>query len=40
MDPLPMLASVIAVLSASEENEAMPDSAKEKVTSAIRFLAE
>lgn len=39
-DPLPLLAGTIGVLTASEASPFLPDSAKTKVTDAIKFLGE
>ena len=38
--PLPMLAAVIGVLSATEASPTIPDVSKTKVTEAIRYMAE
>ena len=39
-NPLPMLAAVIGVLTATEANPTIPDVSKTKVTEAIRYMAE
>jgi hypothetical protein len=39
-DPMPLVAAVVGMLAASEENPMMTDADREEISAAIRFFAE